>query len=256
MKQVLIQASNVSQNFQVGHDTLPAIRNANLNIVENTFNIIYGPSGSGKSTLLNVLSGLQKPSAGQVLVKGENIYEYSSDELAYYRANHVGVVYQTNYWVKSLNVIENISLPLYFLGYNRSSASKMAKLALERIGLGVYAKKYPYYLSGGEQQRLSLARALSTNPLFILADEPTGNLDSKNGDRVMDLLQNCKDEYRSTIILVTHNLEYLPLADTLMEIEDGTVTQINENTEQVTESILQDLKNRLTEMRHRAGSNA
>ena len=91
MKQVLIQATNVSQNFQVGHDTLPAIRNANLNIVENTFNIIYGPSGSGKSTLLNILSGLQKPSAGQVLVKGENIYEYSSDELAYYRANHVEI---------------------------------------------------------------------------------------------------------------------------------------------------------------------
>jgi len=249
MKQVLIKATNVSVNFQVGHDTLPAIRNANLDIVENSFNIIYGPSGSGKSTLLNILSGLQKPSTGQVIVRGENIYDYSSDELAYFRANHVGTVYQTNYWIKRLNVLENISVPLYFLGYSRSSAAKMAKLSLERVGMSVYAQKYPYYLSGGEQQRLSLARALSTNPLFILADEPTGNLDSKNGDRVMELLQNCQDEYRSTIILVTHNLEYLSLADTLMEIEDGIVTQINDDTQRVTERILSDLKERLLHMR-------
>lgn len=254
MKQVLIKATNVSVNFQVGHDTLPAIRNANLDIVENSFNIIYGPSGSGKSTVLNVLSGLQKPTAGQVIVRGENIYDYSSDELAYFRANHVGTVYQTNYWIKSLNVIENISVPLYFLGYSRSSAAKMAKLSLERVGMGVYAKKYPYYLSGGEQQRLSLARALSTNPLFILADEPTGNLDSKNGDHVMELLQNCQEEYRSTIILVTHNLEYLSLADTLMEIEDGVVTQINDG-EQVTTRIISELQDRLLNMRKHGTAN-
>ena len=159
---------------------------------------------------------------GQVLVKGENIYEYSSDELAYYRANHVGVVYQTNYWVKSLNVIENISLPLYFLGYNRSSASKMAKLALERIGLGVYAKKYPYYLSGGEQQRLSLARALSTNPLFILADEPTGNLDSKTGIEIMELLKDLNKK-GVTIVVVTHNPEVSEYANRTIIVKDGKI---------------------------------
>ena len=138
----------------------------------------------------------------------------------------------------------------------KSEVKKEALELLSMLGLSERVENKPSELSGGEQQRVAVARALINKPDIILADEPTGNLDSKNGDRVMDLLQNCKDEYRSTIILVTHNLEYLPLADTLMEIEDGIVTQINENTEGVTESILRDLRNRLNEMRHHARSNA
>lgn len=242
----IIELHNVQQQFTVGTERVDVLKDANFSIKSNSFTIIFGPSGSGKSTLLNVLAGLQPPTAGEVLVSGKNIYHMNQDEIAYFRANRIGFVHQANYWVKSLNAIENISVPLYFLGYSRAKAEKLAMLALERVGMASYAKKYPILLSGGEQQRISMARAVANDPLFIIADEPTGNLDSESGDAIMDFLLNCQTEFQRTIILVTHNMEYISLADNLLKIQDGVVEDVPDgSTEHVTNLLIKDIKGRI-----------
>ncbi len=243
----LIKVSNVSQSFKVGDELLSVLKDVNFNIGDNTFNIIYGPSGSGKSTLLNILTGLHKPTVGTVTFDDENVYDYTPNKLAQFRAHRVGFVYQQNFWVKSLNVLENVCLPLYFLGYSRKKSVPIAMQVLERVGMASFAKKHPLFLSGGEQQRIAMARALVNDPLFIIADEPTGNLDSQNGDKVMNLLQNCRDEFLRTVILVTHNMEYLPLADHLIHIEDGMVKDMqNDDIEATTDQLMTELKTRIS----------
>lgn len=233
-KKVFIEVKNLQQEFEVGNETTSVLNNMSFEILENSFTIIYGASGSGKSTLLNILSGLQKPTSGSILFQGQDIYELNRDKIANFRAKYLGIVYQTNYWVHSLNVIENVSLPLYFLGYSRQKAAKLAMLALERVDMQAFAKKYPFLLSGGEQQRVGLARALVNNPLFIIADEPTGSLDSKNGDMVMSVIDQANQEFQRTVILVTHNMEYLPLANKLLHIQDGTISTLDGNSIQET----------------------
>jgi putative ABC transport system ATP-binding protein len=219
----IIEINGVNQSFEVGDENVDVLKEVTFKMNYNTFNIIYGPSGSGKSTLLNILTGLQKPTTDK-----RALYELSPNQLAYFRANQIGIVYQQNYWVKSLNVVENVSMPLFFLGYSRRAAAKIAMQSLDQVGMTKYAKKHPSLLSGGEQQRIAMARALVNNPLFIIADEPTGNLDSKNGDMIMNLLQKCQAELKRTIILVTHNMEYIPLADHLLHIEDGHVVEMED----------------------------
>ncbi|CAN5398791.1 ABC transporter ATP-binding protein [soil metagenome] len=244
---MIIDIKGVSQSFNVGEETIQILQKVDFALEDKTFNIIYGPSGSGKSTLLNILTGLQEPTTGSVEFDGKFLYKLSPDELAYFRAFEIGIVYQQNFWVKSLNVIENVSMPLYFSGMSRSAAAKKAMQALETVEMRGYAKKRPNLLSGGEQQRIAMARALVNDPLFIIADEPTGNLDSKNGDMIMGLLQKCKTELGRTIILVTHNMEYIPLADRLLHIEDGVVTQTTHNTDIQTTAnkLLLDMKHRI-----------
>lgn len=244
----VIELAGVQKQFKVGEEIVVALRDVNFSIQANSFNIIYGVSGSGKSTLLDLLAGLQPPSSGSITVEGRDIYALSSDELAHFRANRVGFVHQTNYWIKSLNVIENLSIPLYFLGYSRKKAAKLAEIALERVNMGSYAKKYPVLLSGGEQQRIGMARALVNDPLFIIADEPTGNLDTQNGDAIMKLLLACQTEFRRTVILVTHNMEYISLADHLLRINDGLVEDIpKSNTQKEMNALLADIKRRIKE---------
>lgn len=243
----LIKVKNISQTFLVGKEQVRAIKDASFEIQQNTFNIIYGPSGSGKTTLLNTLVGLQKPTSGQVVLQDKDVYKLSSDELAYLRANKIGIVLQTNYWVKSLSVLDNISLPLLFLGYNKKTANDIALLSLERVKMTSFKNKYPTYLSGGEQQRIAVARAIVNDPLFILTDEPTGNLDTINGDAMMELLQNIKEEYKHTVILVTHNMEYLPLADKLLHIQDGVLEEItSDNVQERTDKLIEDTRKRTT----------
>jgi ABC-type lipoprotein export system ATPase subunit len=241
-----IQVKDVEQTFLVGDDVITPLKNISFDIAENSFNIVYGPSGSGKSTLLNVLTGLQKPTKGSVLFEGRDVYGLAPDELAYYRANHIGFVYQNNYWIKSLNVLENVAMSLFFMGYSKAKASKMAQAALERANMGEYCKKYPVLLSGGEQQRVAMARALATDPLFVIADEPTGSLDSKNGDLIMDLLRSCQTDLNHIVILVTHNMEYLPLADHLLHIQDGVIEELQKGGIQAaTDSLMHDMKTRI-----------
>jgi len=244
---VIIDIKNVSQEFESGDETISVLKNVDFSIEKETFNIIYGPSGSGKSTLLNILTGLQKPTTGGVQFDGNLLYELTPDELAYFRANEIGIVYQQNFWVKSLNVLENVAIPLYYSGMGRIAAAKKAREALDKVGMTEYAKKHLSTLSGGEQQRVAMARALVNDPLFIIADEPTGSLDSKNGDMIMGLLQKCQTELNRTIILVTHNMEYIPLADHLLHIQDGAVTHTTKDADIQTtaDNLLKDMKTRI-----------
>ncbi|HJQ09114.1 MAG TPA: ABC transporter ATP-binding protein [Candidatus Saccharimonadales bacterium] len=246
---VIIKAINISQEFQVGDEVIQPLKDSNFQLLESSFNIIYGPSGSGKSTLLNILTGLQKPTSGTVLFDDHEIYKLAPDELAFFRATRIGIVYQTNYWVKSLTAVENVSLPLFFLGYNRKKAMERAQFALDEVGMGTFAKKYPVLLSGGEQQRIAIARALASSPLYIIADEPTGSLDSTNGDKVMNLLRTFQKEYGRTVILVTHNMEYLPLADHLLHIEDGKTRELQHDSVQAaTNALLEEMKARINRL--------
>lgn len=246
-QKIIVDVKNISQSFDTGEECVQVLKKADFELYDKTFNIIYGPSGSGKSTLLNILTGLQKPTTGEVIFDGKHLYELSPDDLAYFRAVEIGIVYQQNYWVKSLNVVENVALPLLFSGMGRSSALAKASVMLETVHMKGYEKKHPGLLSGGEQQRIATARALINDPLFIIADEPTGSLDSKNGDMIMQLLERCRDEMGRTVILVTHNMEYLPLADHLLHIEDGFVTQTtkHQSIRAVTNDLLNNMKVRI-----------
>lgn len=246
---VAIKTSAIEQFFTTGEETINPIKKTSFDIQTGSFNIIYGPSGSGKSTLLNILTGLQKPTNGTVLFDNQDVYSLSSDELAYFRASKIGLVYQSNYWVNSLNVLENVSLSLYFMGYSRSKSAKMAQDALDRVNMSGYGKKGPQMLSGGEQQRIAMARAIVNNPPFVVADEPTGALDSASGDRIMKLLQSCQADYGQTVILVTHNMEYLPLADNLLHIQDGDIEQMEHSTiHQTTNRLLAEMKKRIDDL--------
>lgn len=246
---VIIKATNITQEFQAGDELVRPIKNASFELLESSFNVVFGPSGSGKSTLLNILTGLQKPTRGTVTFDGREVYELSPDELAFFRATRLGIIYQNNYWVKSLNAVENVSLPLYFLGYSRAKATETALFALEQVKMATYAKKYPVLLSGGEQQRIAVARALASSPLFIIADEPTGSLDSANGDMVMDLLHSAQTENSRTVIMVTHNMEYLPLADHLLHIEDGNVQELqHDSIRKTTDDLLQKMEARINRL--------
>lgn len=242
----IIQARNIHQEFTVGDETVKVLTDVSFNIHQHTFNIVYGASGSGKSTLLNILSGLQQPTKGTVAFNTQEVYSFTPNRLAHFRANEIGIVYQQNFWVHSLNAIENVSMPLYFLGHTRASARKIALEALDKVGMASYAKKFPPLLSGGEQQRVAMARAIVNDPLFVIADEPTGSLDTKNGDMIMDLLQRYQTEFHRTIILVTHNMEYLPLADHLLHIQDGFVTELqHESIEVIADELMTEMKQRI-----------
>jgi len=243
----LIQVHNVSKSFKLlGGETIEVLHNVDFEILDGSFTIIYGPSGSGKSTLLNAIMGLDEPTSGTVTYEGRDLYEMDPNERAYFRAFTMGMVQQTNNWVKSLTVQENVALPLHFVGINRSAALIEAKNSLHRIGLDNYAGKYPGVLSGGEQQRVAMARALVNNPAYIVADEPTGNLDSKNSDDLINLLRYLNKELKRTIVLVTHNLEYLSIGDKLLLIEDGRVTEMKGKDISTTAThMLNDMKKRI-----------
>lgn len=245
-KRTLITVKNIRQAFKVGDEDLQILHDSSFSIQTNTFNIIYGPSGSGKSTLLNILSGIQSPTTGFVSYEGQDVYKLSGPDLAYFRAKRLGVVYQQNHWIGSLNVIENVAIPLLFLGLRRHEAMKPAMDALQRVDMATFAKKNPQMLSGGEQQRVAMARAIVADPAYIIADEPTGNLDSKNGDMIMSLLRSYNEDLHRTILLVTHDMEYLPLADQLLHIVDGHCTPMeNDDIKKTTDILMSNMKQRM-----------
>ena len=223
--ETLVTLTGVNKTYATQEGPVTVLKDVNFKIKRNTFTIIYGPSGSGKTTILNMILGLLAPTAGTVTVDGQDMYSMNQNERAKFRARNFGMVYQSNNWVSSLDVLENIAMPLYLSGHDRDYAMQQARESLKRVDLERYASYSPQVLSVGQQQRISMARATVSVPMLLVADEPSGNLDSKNGDMIMRLVTSYKSQYNSTIILVTHNSDYLPLSDHRLYINDGVVTE-------------------------------
>lgn len=224
-RNALIQFRGVTKDFIAQDGAVTVLRDVNFAVEKNSFTIIYGPSGSGKTTILNMLLGLLPPTKGTVIVGGKDLYSLSQNDRAKFRAQHYGVVSQTNNWISSLSVLENVALPLYLQGVDQKNATKRALESLERVGLEAYARYRPTVLSTGQQQRISMARATVQTPMLLIADEPTGNLDTANGDLIMKLITNLKNHQDVTIVLVTHNMDYLTLSDHRLFIRDGVLKE-------------------------------
>ncbi len=224
----VMKVQNVNKIFKTGGGEVQVLREISFDILPGSFNIIFGPSGSGKTTILNTLLGLEKPTNGQVTFYGQDLYELQQDEMSQFRAHRYGVVYQTSNWVESLNCAENVALPLLFLGIDEKEAYGKAMENLEIVGMKDFATRDPKTLSGGQQQRISLARSLINNPWLIIADEPTGNLDSKAGNDVMKILYDLCKNLKRTVVLVTHNLDYVILASQMIYLKDGHLSDRQE----------------------------
>lgn len=241
-KNAIIKVRNLKKSYNIagGEKRAEVLKGINLDIIDGEFAIIFGPSGSGKSTLLHQIVGLELPTEGQIWLKGVEVTKLNSEQRATLRAEKVGMVYQIWHWAKALNVWENVAVPLLLEGYDFSQAKPKAIQSLEDIGMGDYAYKTPLHLSGGEQQRICLARALVNDPVLIIADEPTGNLDTHNSDNVMSIFDKLNKTRKKTIVMVTHDMRYLPMATQKIAVEDGMVT--SRNSEEVVEQIRDELK--------------
>lgn len=214
----MIKVENLYKYYPMGKEKYPALKNINLSINKGEFVAIIGPSGSGKSTLLNIIGGLDRPSEGKVYVDGQDIFKLNDARISEYRNKKIGFVFQFFYLEPTYTVLENVMLPLIFSKSN--SRELKAKEAIEKVGLTHKIGNKGNELSGGERQRVAIARAIVNNPSLLLCDEPTGNLDSKTGISIMNLLKALNKEGK-TIVLVTHNLEYLSFVDRVIKIKDG-----------------------------------
>ncbi len=215
----MIELRGVSKTVMSGDHALTILHPLDLTIADGQFLAIVGPSGSGKSTLLGLLAGLDAPTTGSILVGGVDITRLSEDGLAKLRGAQIGFVFQFFHLVPSLTALENIMVPMEIAG--RRDAMARGRQLLDEVGLAERGHHYPSQLSGGEQQRVAIARALANDPPIILADEPTGNLDSTTGRHILDLLLNVRRERRTTMVLVTHDLELAALADERLVLRDG-----------------------------------
>ena len=217
----IVKVEKLNKIYGTGEAKVVALDNVSFTINEGEFVSIVGASGSGKSTLLHLLGGVDKPTSGSVIINGKDIYKLSDDKLAIFRRREVGLVYQFYNLIPILNVKENITLPLE-LDSKKVDTEKLDEL-IKFLGLEKRVNHLPNELSGGQQQKVSIGRALITSPSIVLADEPTGNLDSKSSDEIMNLLKKCNKEFHQTIIMITHNLELAKMADRIIEIEDGHI---------------------------------
>ena len=224
MSNALVNVRNVEKTFRRGSEEVRVLSNLSLDIVSGEFLALMGPSGSGKSTLLNLLAGLDRPTAGTIEVAGQRIDNLSRKQLAHWRARHVGFVFQFYNLLPVLSAERNVELPLLLTDLSAAERKRHVATALEIVGLTHRAKHTPRTLSGGEQQRVGIARAIVTDPTFILADEPTGDLDRKSGDGILDLLQALNREHGKTIIMVTHDPHAAERASRQLHMVDGQLS--------------------------------
>lgn len=219
----ILRVENLTKVYGSGTTKVIALDDVSFSVEKGEFVAIVGASGSGKSTLLHLIGGVDRPTSGKVFIDGKNIYNYDDDKLAIFRRRQVGLIYQFYNLIPILNVVENITLPLDL--DNRKPDSGYLNQLIKLLGLENRKNHLPNELSGGQQQRTSIGRALITNPTIILADEPTGNLDSKSSDEIMELLKKSNKEYKQTIIMITHNMEIAKCADRIIQIEDGRIVK-------------------------------
>jgi putative ABC transport system ATP-binding protein len=222
---MMIIARNVSQTYRSGSEPLTVLRDVDLDIAPNEFVAILGPSGSGKTTLLGLLAGLDRPATGEIELAGQPLAALTEDDRARFRAGNIGFVFQTFQLVPTLTALENVLVPLELSGAPGTAAEleSRAHTLLERVGLGERTDHYPQQLSGGEQQRVALARAFANEPKILFADEPTGNLDSETGGRIIDLLVNLNADSDTTLVLVTHDPELARRARRIVRLAAGRV---------------------------------
>ncbi|HXE95312.1 MAG TPA: ABC transporter ATP-binding protein [Dongiaceae bacterium] len=218
----LIEIKNVKKQYTSGDDTVEALRGVDISIEAGEFITIMGQSGSGKSTLLSVLGGINHPTTGEVEMAGVQLYHLPGEKLADFRAQNLGFVFQSFHLIPYLTAIENVMLPLAIVKMSTTAKKSVARQALERVGLGNKLDRLPNQLSGGEQERVAIARAIVNDPHILLADEPTGNLDSKTSEEVMALFRELNDAGQ-TVVMVTHNPENGAYSDRTIHLKDGVV---------------------------------
>jgi ABC-type lipoprotein export system ATPase subunit len=220
----MIEAFNIHKTYTSGKKSLQVLRDINLNITRGSFVAITGPSGAGKSTLLHILGGLDEPTKGSVILDEEDIYKLEDSALARRRNEKIGFVFQFYHLLPEFNVLENVFMPALISGRadcGKSQARQDAPDLLRQVGLSGRADHFPSQLSGGEKQRVAIARALINKPELLLCDEPTGNLDSKTGHGILELIKKTKIENQMTVVMVTHNIDLAKTADVVFHLEDG-----------------------------------
>lgn len=210
----------------MGQEKVYALNGIDLEIKKGEICCLYGTSGSGKSTLLNLVAGLERPTRGSIVVKGLHIEKLNEKQLAKFRQKYVGFIFQSYNLLQNLTALENVSLPLAFMGYSKKARDKAARNMLKAVGLGDRLSHKPNQMSGGQQQRVSIARAFVAKPEIIFADEPTGNLDTKTTIEIMDLITDMAERHGQTIMLVSHDMEASAYADRIVHIKDGIIENI------------------------------
>jgi putative ABC transport system ATP-binding protein len=219
----MIRCRDLCKLYQQGENQITALAGVSLEIDRGSFAAIMGPSGSGKSTLLHLIGGLDRPTSGELLVDGRLLGQMADDQITLFRRHQIGFVFQFFNLLPTLTALENIALPLVLDGRSHAEAEERAALLLAKVGVDKRENHLPEALSGGEIQRIAIARALSYNPPLLLADEPTGNLDTKNGAAILELLRQCNQENGCTVVMVTHSEEAAKYADRRIYLRDGRV---------------------------------
>jgi len=220
---VLVRAENLWKVYRSESDRVEALKGVNVSIKKGEFSLLMGASGSGKSTLLHILGTLDRPTEGKVFYKGKDLFSLSPDELAEFRNRNLGFIFQFHYLIMDLNLVENVMVPLLLSGERTGIAKEKAVEMLKKVGLGHRLFHKPFEVSGGEQQRTAIARALVNSPELVLADEPTGNLDSKTAESVVSLMLSLNREMGTSFLIATHNRELEKFADRIYFIKDGTI---------------------------------
>jgi ABC-type lipoprotein export system ATPase subunit len=226
MNEPLLSARGLKKTYAIGKRTLEVLRGVDVEISRGDFLALRGASGAGKSTLLHLIGGLDMPNAGEIFFAGENLSCFSESQLTEFRNRRVGFVFQAYYLLPELTALENVCLPARLARVASSSAEKRAVDLLARVGLAERLDHKPSELSGGEQQRVAIARALINDPVLLLADEPTGNLDSHTGGEIMELLKGLRDEKQMTLVIATHDNKVASLAPRVIELADGVIANI------------------------------
>jgi putative ABC transport system ATP-binding protein len=235
MAPIIIETRDISRMYRMGNETIHALRSVTITINKGEYVAFMGPSGSGKSTLMNIIGCLDTPSGGQYILNGKDVSNMTDNELAEVRNKEIGFVFQTFNLLPRSSALENVALPLVYAGYKKSVREEKALQALASVGLGDRAKHKPNELSGGQRQRVAIARALINDPSIILADEPTGNLDTKTSYEIMELFENLHAK-GNTIIMVTHEEDIAKYAHRIVRLRDGLVESDIVNTEVTTHS--------------------
>lgn len=222
----MISIQGLHKSFKVGKELVPVLSDIDLKIYPGEFVVILGPSGCGKSTLFNTIIGLEPPTAGHIKIHGHDIYNLDEDGRILFRQKTFGVVHQQSNWIKALNVVENVAFPLDAVGYHGKRSLERARHNLSLFGLETHAKYKPTELSGGQQTTVAVCRALIANPPIIMADEPTGNLDTASAVGVMQQFEMLNKKYKNTIVMITHNPVYVEYATKVVNMMDGRINSV------------------------------